>query len=169
MDYRCYARFQRMPCRHVPQRNTSPFQVCTVLKFPWAPNLACRLGALCCLPTLGAFQNPTRQVSTSIRTLHISPRNQVVLNTWTLEAECVDLSLTFSRHMARNPDVQTPQCVAIPPHDVNFDWAPCVCAAKPCCPCIDLTRLTVKAKSKDEYVTKRLEKQPQIWHNPPAF
>ena len=38
-----------------------------------------------------------------------------------------------------------------------------MCAAKPYFPCIDLTRLIVKAKPKDEYVTKKtLGKQPTI-------
>ena len=45
----------------------------------------------------------------------------MALNTQTPEAEHVDLSLAFSSHMARNPDMQRPQCVVNPPHDVNFD------------------------------------------------
>ena len=33
----------RMPCRQVPQRNTS--LGCTVLKFPWGPNLCVPVGS----------------------------------------------------------------------------------------------------------------------------
>ena len=60
--------------------------------------------------------------------------------------------------LARNPDMQTPQCVASPPHNVNFGLAPCVCAAKPCSPCIDLARLTVQKMNMSQNVWKNNHK-----------
>ena len=100
-------------------QRTSPCQCCTVLKFPWRLHLACWWRAQCCMParqaTLGHYQKPTRQMSTFIRTLHNSPIKPVVLSIWTPGAEHVE------SHMARNPDMQTPHCVASPPHNVNFD------------------------------------------------
>ena len=60
----------------------------------------------------------------------LSHKKQVVWDTKTPESEHADLPLTFSSHMVRNPDLQTQQCVAVPSHDVNFDEAPCVCAAE---------------------------------------
>ena len=64
-------------------------------------------------------------MSTLIGTFHIFPKKQVVLNTRTPEAENVDLSFTFSSHMARNPDMQTPVCRK-PTARRQFAW-PLVC------------------------------------------
>ena len=69
------------------------------------PNLACQRGK----QHYALFLKSNMTNVTLIRTLHISPRNKKVLNTRTLEADHVGLSLTFSSHMARNPDIQTPQ------------------------------------------------------------
>ena len=85
----------------------------------------------------------------------------MVLNTRTPEAEHVDFTpyiLESRGTQSRHADATVQRSR----HDVNFDWAPPVCAAKPCFPCIDLTGLTVRAKPKDEYVTKRLENSDKL-------
>ena len=80
------------------------------------PNLACQRGK-----QHQTFFKIPRQMSTLSGALHILQRKQVVLDTCTPEAERVGLSLTFSSHMARNREKQTPQCVAGPSHNANFD------------------------------------------------
>ena len=63
-----------------------------------------------------------------IRTLHISSRKQVVLDTWTLAAEHV--------HEAFSIFLGLPTTLAGVSHEVNFGLAHCVCAAKPCFSCL---------------------------------
>ena len=90
-----------------------------------------------------SLQHPMRnyvtQISVGAKSCLPAQRKQMVLDTWTPEAEHLHLSLTFSRHVARNPNKQTPQCV--------------VSLSKQCFPCLPRFHRRTSAQEHGDNIT----------------